>query len=470
MLWLYLHFPQLLLDHLRRSGINSYALAVLSGNPPRIVQACPVARQQGVLPGQSLKTALNLCPDMHLRHLNEFSQQDILEQQATWLYRYLDRISLYPPDGLLADAGSVCKLYGGLQPLQQILHRALSERQLTANLGLGATPLAARLTTREGSNSFNTGPEALQQQLNALPLTAAEFESGTEQRLLRLGLTRIGELLQLPTGELARRLGPEALHHLQKLQGVRPDPRPHWQPPHRFRGQADFPVDIEHSQGLLFPLQRLLGDLESDLLWRQQSTDSLRLVLHHRQHEPTRLVVRTTGPAHKASVFLELLRLRLEQHPLAAPVHRLDLAVRRFLDRKQNSSGDLLAPEGPDTEDQNTLLSRLQARLGADAVRTLAPRADHRPELAWSAQAPGQTVQRADPDNTPVRPLWLLPHPQPLTTTPVQWLTGPERICGGWWDGHPVQRDYYIARLSSDQLAWVFRDIRNGWFIHGWFG
>lgn len=469
MLWLYLHFPQLLLDHLRRSSTGSSALAVVSGHPVRVIQACPLAREQGVVSGQSLKTALNLCPDIHLRQLDDFRQQDILEQQAAWLYRYLDRISLYPPDGLLADAGSVRKLYRGLEPLQRALGQALRERQLTASPGLGQTPLAARLTTRAGTPQFSPDPDQLQQSLSALPLTAAEFEPTTEQRLLRLGLTRIGDLLQLPAVELARRLGPEALSHLQKIQGIRPDPRPHWQPPHRYRGQADFPVDIEHSEGLLFPIQRLLGDLESDMLWRQQATDSLKLILHHRQHEPTRLLVRSTGPAHKASDFLELLRLQLEQHPLAAPVHRLELDVRRFLDREQTHSGDLLTPESPDSGDQNTLLSRLQARLGPEAVRTLTPRADHRPELAWCAQAPAQAAQPVTSDNTPVRPLWLLQTPQPLLTTPGQWLAGPERICSGWWDGHSVQRDYYVAHLTSGQLAWVYRDIRDGWFIHGWF-
>jgi protein ImuB len=33
-----------------------------------------------------------------------------------------------------------------------------------------------------------------------------------------------------------------------------------------------------------------------------------------------------------------------------------------------------------------------------------------------------------------------------------------------------VHRDYYIAQLNTGQLAWVFRDAREGWFVHGWFG
>ncbi|MFC6685363.1 hypothetical protein ACFQGA_13385 [Marinobacter koreensis] len=75
-----------------------------------------------------------------------------------------------------------------------------------------------------------------------------------------------------------------------------------------------------------------------------------------------------------------------------------------------------------------------------------------------------------NPEHLPRRPLWLLQGPQPLTEPPTAWFSGPERISGGWWDGERVHRDYYIAQLRSGQLAWVFRDVREGWFIHGWFG
>lgn len=74
--------------------------------------------------------------------------------------------------------------------------------------------------------------------------------------------------------------------------------------------------EIEQSQGLLFPLQRILSELEEDLCWRQQDTDSLLLVLQHRHEEPTRIRVRTSGPEHRAEAFLNLIRLRFEQHPL----------------------------------------------------------------------------------------------------------------------------------------------------------
>lgn len=207
-----------------------------------------------------------------------------------------------------------------------------------------------------------------------MPLLAAEFDEKACTRLQRLGLNTLGEVFDLPPGELARRLSPELLAYLQKIQGTRPDPRTPWQPPHSFRQQADFVQEIEHTQGLLFPLQRMLDELEEDLCWRQQDTDSLRLILRHRHAEPTRLQIRTSGPEHRADNFLNLIRLRLEQHSLSSPVISMVLMVKRFLSREAPAGQDLLGETQDLNEAWHTLISRLQARLGDQALRQLSPR------------------------------------------------------------------------------------------------
>ena len=65
------------------------------------------------------------------------------------------------------------------------------------------------------------------------------------------------------------------------------------------------------------------------------------------------------------------------------------------------------------------------------------------------------------------RPLWLLPHPQPLPNAPAG-IGEPERIESGWWDGADVRRDYYTIEWH-DARAWVFREHTSGrWYLHGW--
>ena len=472
MLWLYLHFPHLLLDHIRRTREETGALVIVEGSGQKVIQACPEARDQGVHAGMRLKTALSLVPELGTVRADQQQEARILEDQARWLYRYAAHIVLVPPDGLMAEIGSLKRLYGGLPAAWQTVEQALDERQLTAWPGLGHTPLAARLIARAGKGECTDDKGHIQRTLDQMPLLAAEFDARTCTRLQRLGLNTLGEVFALPAAELARRLSPETLARVQKIQGTRPDPQAPWQPPHHFRQQADFVQEIEQSQGLLFPLQRILAELEEDLCWRQQETDSLLLVLRHRHEEPTRIRIRTSGPEHRADAFLNLVRLRFEQQPLRAPVVSLQLSVKRFLGREADTGQDLLGETQDLNEAWHTLMSRLQARLGDQALQQLSPQADHRPERAWSASGVQRNNRPAGTtaNQLPRRPLWLLQGPQPLTEAPIAWFAGPERISGGWWDGQRVHRDYYIAQLSSGQLAWVFRDIREGWFVHGWFG
>lgn len=473
MLWLYLHFPHLLLDHVRRSQQTQGALSVVDLAGQAILQVCPEADHLGIRPGMRLKTALGLAPDLVILHLDSQQEANLLEEQARWLYRYAAHITLTPPHGLWAEVSSLQRLYGGLPAVWQTVEQALAERQLTAWLALGHTPLAAQLLAQAGKGECTADKGHILTALGKLPLVAAGFDEKSCTRLHRLGLNTLAEVFNLPARELARRLSPELLARIQKAQGTRPDPKSPWHPPHRFRQRADFIQEVEHAQGLLFALQRILTELEEDLCWRQQDTDTLHLLLQHRHEEATRLTLRTTGPEHRAESFLKLLRLKLDQHPLRAPVISLSLSVKRFLGREAPVGQDLLGDGQDLNEAWHTLASRLQARLGTEALQQLAPRADHRPEFAWTASAikpASRHSETPEVSGLPARPLWLLSTPHPLAEPPARWFSGPERISAGWWDGQRVHRDYYIAQLSSGQLAWVFRDIRDGWYIHGWFG
>ena len=46
--------------------------------------------------------------------------------------------------------------------------------------------------------------------------------------------------------------------------------------------------------------------------------------------------------------------------------------------------------------------------------------------------------------------------------------TGPERICGVWWEGRHKTRDYYDVEDETGRRFWVFRVLETGkWYLHG---
>ncbi|MEE3169510.1 MAG: DNA polymerase Y family protein, partial [Pseudomonadota bacterium] len=176
MLWLYLHFPHLVLDHIRRTRENQGALVIVEGSGQKVVQACPEARSLGIRKGMRLKTAISLAPDLGMVRSDNALEASILEDQARWLYRYAAHIVLVPPDGLLAEVGSLQKLYGGLPAVWQTVEQGLNERQLNAWIGIAHTPLAARLIARAGKGECTNDKGHILRTLGQMPLLAAEFD------------------------------------------------------------------------------------------------------------------------------------------------------------------------------------------------------------------------------------------------------------------------------------------------------
>ena len=103
------------------------------------------------------------------------------------------------------------------------------------------------------------------------------------------------------------------------------------------------------------------------------------------------------------------------------------------------------------------------------------PVSEHRPERAFRIAERGVAGALPTPWSAgarATRPLWMLAAPQPLDDWEGTLITGPERIESGWWDGHDVRRDYYVAQSRAGVRLWIFRERPPGqrWFLHGVFG
>lgn len=471
MLWVYLHFPNLLLEHYQQSQSEPQPLALVQGRPPRIIAVNTLASTAGIAPGQALGTATCLQPSLAVMPADEALQQQVLEQLCGWAYQFAAHLRPWSPDGILLEASSVARLHGGVQPLLRQLQQGLEAQAFTVWMATGISPLMARTLARALAHNPASlcmeDPALLVKALARLPVSDIDLPPQSCERLLRMGLNRTGDLFALPDRQLAQRLGPELVTYLRQMRQPGKDSLPAWQPPTVFRQRLDLIQEAEHMAALFFPLQRLLQGLTGFLQIRQQCTDTLLLILQHREHAATHLQVRTTTVDYREARFMELCRLHLEQHVLVAPVIALTLSVERF-QAQDSQAQDLFGSVASDEELLQELLGRLEAKLGQHRVNRLAAQADHRPEHAWR-YLPLQHRRPTPKTELPRRPLWLLPNPMPLRETPEAWLGGPERIQGGWWDGQRLQRDYYIARLPDQNLAWLFRDDSGGWFVHGWF-
>jgi protein ImuB len=217
--------------------------------------------------------------------------------------------------------------------------------------------------------------------------------------------------------------------------------------------------------------------------------------LRHRDAPVTRVRLRFVQPVGaQPQRMAALLHERLARLVLPQAVRKLRLVSGPLLDL-QSDAGELFAQDRRESGERlPQLVERLRARLGSAAVYGLECVPEHRPEAAWRVVEPKpRGRRRLSPPGPPAaparegtepasrthaawdrRPLWLLDAPEPCDVQRLVLEEGPECIESGWWDGHDVARDYYVARTARGARLWVFRNRREAgdagrWFLHGWF-
>ena len=477
MRWLSLELPHLALEVFAGAEAAARPLVVTTGHGQRqwVHARNRAAAEAGVGPAMPLATAQALVRDLAVRPRDPAAERAALEGLAAWAGQFTSYLSLAPPAGLLLEAAGSLTLFGGIGPFREAVRAGLEEVGYRARLGIAPTPLGARLLAYAGDPEPVADLPGLERRLAPLPLAALDLEPATLEALRGLGLHRLGDCLELPRSGLTRRLGPALLERLDRALGRRPDPRPAYTPPAGFQRRLPLPAETADSQALLFAARRLLLELAGFLRARRAGIQRLEFRFHPPRGAAERLPVGLVAPDRDPDRLLGLLRTRLERFPLAAPAEALGLVAAAPVPLEEVQS-DLFETETSGAGDWGTLIERLQARLGPDAVHGCLAVPDHRPEQAWRTAAPGEggEIPRFGP-----RPLWLLEPPRPLNEVrgqpqhhgPLRLLNGPERIEAAWWEADGVARDYYVAEDRNRARLWVFRERRppGRWFLHGLF-
>lgn len=452
----------------------------------RVVVADPAAQAAGIEPGLSLAAALGRVPGLALLAREPLREQAALLERAIWAGRFTPHVSL-DASGVRLEVGGCLRLFGGRDALLAALQAALLEQGWQTAWALAPTPLGAAWLARAAvpgiAGSVHDSTEAARGALDGLSWRVADWPPAVLAGLEAFGLRTLGELRALPSAALRQRLGEAVVDALWRAYGDVPDPQLPFVFPEYFEARLELPGRVEQASALLFAGQRLLARLNGWLTARQQRARALCLTLLHSDHTASALPLHLSEASADEARWRRVLQARLERLELAAPVEGLQLSV--TLSESAAPAARSLFSGAASGEGAAACLERLQARLGEGAVQVLDAVADYRPECA-SRLAPLQGIQR---ENTPfrrstvgARPFWLLPAPLPLTERqgvpywqgPLQRLGSAERLESGWWDEGEagaqgdVRRDYFVARSTTGELLWIFRDAA-GWFLHGFF-
>lgn len=464
MLWLYLHFPRLQLDTLF-SKSNASPICILHKN--RIVQLNDAAKEVGLKVDMGLGYAATLSNDLQVYPYNINTEQKRLAEIAQHLYTYTADISLSPPKGLLLKVTDMLALYEGLNRYWQAIKTPLDELELSYHFATGYSPYCARLLAQEEIDIITNDNDMIEDYIHNSLLSATELTTKSVEKLARVGIHRLKELLHIDMPEVARRFDIELVNYVGKLTGKFKHPVEYYSPPEHFHRELELLFELDKVQWLEKPLHKLFVQLETFLKHRDQVAYELTLTLLQRdeQEKPKEIPLTSAQGEYRADKWQTLSQLTLESVQLSSPVVGICLSAVRIGYRPAEKNDLFDGKKGEFTSQE--LISLLQAKLGKSAVKGISLTSDPRPEYATQLCTP---LSRDSVKNKPkqIRPSVLFPTPV-LLQEKISLIQGPERIVTGWWDAQTVTRDYFIARGVKGQWLWVFKTPQREWFIHGVF-
>ena len=465
----------------RQSTAKHHPLAVVDNDRFRTVRCCnDPAHALGIRPGQRLNTAIALYAQLDCLPRSRPEETRRLESLALHCQRFTPTVIIEPPNELLLEVRGSLKLFGGVEALMDALVQDLEAVGVAANLAFSQTVRGAQWFARSSTRrivAFDRHVEALA----GLPLHVLEWPQNIRQRLLRFGVSTVGELMRLPRDGLARRIGHDYLRQLDQAHGREPDLRSGHLPSAHYHDRILLDSDIEMMTLAESILVHRLGRLRHFLIRRNAAIDELTITLLHRDLPATLIPLRLARPSDDTAHLARLLHETLKELRLPAPIREMRIHAPRCSQATALTSTLPFEPNAHrHAQDLDTarvrLLEQLRARLGAERIRTIDAYADRRPartqQHAFAQSDP--SVSSAAIPSLPPRPLWLLAQPRMMNAVgpgPRGLIDDPERIQTGWWDEAFTDRDYFVMRSASGAVGWVFCDRlqQDRWFLQGLF-
>jgi protein ImuB len=474
------------------------------GNVERLTAVDAAAERLGLRPGLALAEARARHPDLAVVAEHPADDRRLLDDLADWCQRYTPLLAVDPPDGLLLDIAGCAHLYGGEDRLLADLLARIEGFGFAARGAVASTIGTAFAVARFGPAGI-IAPGDERAALAPLPLAVLRLPEEATAALRRVGLKRVGDVVDLPRAPLAARFGADLLRQLARALGTEREPLTPLLPVAAYVAEQPFAEPIAREDDVLRVIERLAARLKPMLERRGEGARLVELALFRTDGAVRRVAVATSRPLRDPHDIRALYVERLASLADALdPGFGFDLARLSIIAAEPCPPEQIGFGERADAADLDRLIDRLSARLGSRRVMRLMANDSHIPELAAapvSAQAGVALTDgwaafrrfRAGVDLSP-RPLRLLVKPEPIEAIaaipdgpPVRFrwrralhevvaADGPERIEGAWWseDAGPA-RDYFRVEDKAGHRFWLFRAglyreaARPQWFLHGTF-
>ena len=380
-------------------------------------------------PGLALAQARAMHPALVAEPEDAAADARLLDAIADRCLRYTPLVALDPPDGILLDIGGCAHLFGGEAKLRADLLARIARFGLAAHAAIAGTIGTAWASGRFGeigmSRRASSRPAASAPPSRRCRSPRCGSNPRPSRRWRRVGLKRIGDIVDLPRAPLAARFGSDLLTRLDHALGRADEPLCPRLPVAPYLAEKSFPEPIAREQDVLVTVERLAARLKTTLAARGEGARRVELTLFRTDGAVKRIAAGTSRPVRDPQAIRALFVERLAAlGDEIDPGFGFDLARLSVLHAEPCPEEQIGLGGGNDQADVDRLVDRLSARLGRRRVSRLVAHDSHVPEFAASA-APAQATARAElgwdavrrfrsETGQVARPCRLLARPEPI--------------------------------------------------------
>ncbi len=491
-----LFFPFLPTDRLRRLGLAPcdapLGLYAKEGNAFTLTAVDPYALAKGLRPGTALADAQAIVSGLIVREAEPEKDARLLDRIAAWADRFTPFVALDRPSGIFLDITGAAHLFGGEDAMLEAVKAGPAAQGFSVEAAIAPTPGAAFAFARHGGGVIDE--DDLAERLAPLPVEALRLNEAASALLRRLGLRRIGQVMNAPRAPFAARAGQQAMLRLDQALGRAREaliPRRPAPPVFAMRRLMEPVISLD---ALMTVTESLCDDLGVELEKRAAGARLLRLTFYGVDARARDVILGLSQPERAPNVMLRLLKERVEKTAenfnaeFGFEAARLDAVEIAPIEQQMSDLAG--APATRDLQAEARLVDMIAARLGAHAISKMSVRDTHAPEQRDGAEIAALPPQ----DSVMRRPVTLFPHAQPIevmasvpdgsplrfrwrrTLRSIVRAEGPERLAPDWLKSPAAPaRDYYRIEDDKARRYWVYREGLYGgddqpfWFLHGLF-
>lgn len=479
----------------RLPHLKNFPLVLASSDRGRMIISAVnlLALKQEIHIGMVLADARAIIPSLQFFDDEPERSEKLLNSLAEWFIRYTPVVAIDLSDGLILDITGCAHLWGSEKQYVTHIIKRLLDFGYQIHIAIADTIGVAWAVARYGCDNLIIEKEQHIKSLLSLPPAALRLEPEIIERLEKLGLRRISNIINMPRSALRRCFGQHLLRRLDQALGYEDEIIFPVQPLEPYHERLPCLEPIVTARGIEIALERLLNCICDRL---RQEEKGLRTAVFKCYRADGKIEIINIGTHRPSCNSQHLFKLFENKIPSIEPALGIELFILEApkvedlvmsQEKLWNNTGNI------NDVGLSELLDRITGKLGAESIYRYLPAEHYWPERSFKKAVIFNEELSTKWKVDKPRPLQLLNVPELIeVTAPVPdyppmlfrykgklhkiiKAEGPERIEQEWWLQEGQHRDYYFVEDAEGYRYWLFRsghydeEKSYKWFMHGFF-